>query len=266
MREMKFSLSRKPKPLSIQFGKATTEKVPIFIITCNRLRCLQESINSYKKYIGSPFELIIHDNNSTYGPLLDYLTQLKKEGVTVYRSTEGVNVETQLNDVSRTIDDWFTVHSASHYVVTDPDIALEGNCEDILELYSSLLDTVKNIEVVGPMLRIDDIPDFYPLKQKVIERHTKQFWHKAPSTLTWRNKSIQYQLARVDTTFGMYRRGFKFHRLCTGYRTYAPYWARHLDWYINPLSMEADQLYYMKHASSVSHWSGTWLREELEKQ
>lgn len=247
-------------------AEVAAEKVPIFIISYNRLRCLQTTIESYRKCIGSPFELVIHDNNSTYRPLLDYLKQLEKEGVTVYYSTVNVAVEKQLDNVSDTIDDWFTKHSASHYVVTDSDIALEGNCEDILDLYDYLLETVKNIEVVGPMLRIDDIPNFYPLKQKVIERHTEQFWYKKPSTLQWRNKIIQYQLARVDTTFGMYRRDFKFHRLSNGYRTYAPYWARHLDWYINPNYMEDDQLYYLQHASGVSHWSGAWLREELEKR
>jgi hypothetical protein len=264
---MKFRLMRKTKPLpSERREKTAAEKVPIFIISCNRLCCLQAAIGSYRKCIGSPYELVIHDNNSTYRPLLDYLKRLEKEGVSVYYSTVNVSVEKQLDTVSDTIDDWFTKHSASHYVVTDPDIALEGNCEDILELYAYLLDTVKSIEVVGPMLRIDDIPDFYQLKQEVIERHTEQFWHKKPLTLQWRNKIIQYQLARVDTTFGMYRRYFKFHRLTKGYRTYAPYWARHLDWYINLNSLEEDQLYYLKNASGVSHWSGTWLREKLEKR
>lgn len=263
---MKFGVFHKLKSLpSKSINEAAAETVPIFIISYNRLTSLQMTIDSYKKYIRSPFELVIHDNNSSYKPLLDYLRQLETEGVTVHYSKEKVAFEKQLDMVSCTIDDWFSRHSASHYVVTDPDIALEGNCEDILELYACLLDTVKNIEVVGPMLRIDDIPDYYPLKQKVIELHTLQFWHKKPKTLLWRNKSIQYQSARVDTTFGMYRSNFKFHRLSNGYRTYAPYWARHLDWYINPNVMSEDQLYYLQHASGVSHWSGTWLREELNK-
>ena len=262
---MKLRLLRKPKQQSKTEEAATDEKIPIFIISCNRLGCLQATIDSYKKYIATPYEIIIHDNNSTFKPLLDYLKQLEKEGVTVYYSTKSVAVEKQLNNVAHTIDDWFKTHSASHYVVTDPDIALEGNCKDILELYAYLLDTIKNIDVVGPMLRIDDIPDFYPLKQKVIERHTEQFWHKTPLTLRWRTKTIQYQSAPVDTTFGMYRSGFKFHRLSIGYRIYPPYGARHLDWYINPALMHEDQLYYLQHASGVSHWSGALLREKIKK-
>jgi len=222
-------------------------------------------MDSYKKFIATPYEIVIHDNNSTYKPFLDHLSQLEQEGITVYRSTKTVTVEEQLNSVADSIDSWFITHSAKHYVVTDPDIALEGNCEDILELYAYLLDTVQSIDVVGPMLRIDNIPDFYPLKQKAIARHTKQFWHKMPLSMQWKSKTIQYQLAPIDTTFGMYRRGFRFHRLCNGYRIYAPYWARHLDWYINPAQMEEDQIYYLQHASMVSHWSGTWLRESNAK-
>jgi len=255
----------KQKSIQPKSSCGQMQKIPIFIITCDRVGCLQATIDSYKKCIASPFEIVIHDNNSTYKPLLDYLKQLEQEGITVYHSTKSVTVEEQLNSVAQSIDDWFTSHSASYYVVTDPDIALEGNCEDILELFAYLLDTVKDIEVVGPMLRIDDIPDFYPLKQRAISRHTEQFWHKKPLTLRCRNKTIQYQSALIDTTFGMYRRGFRFHRLCKGYRIYAPYGARHLDWYINPAQMEEDQIYYLQHASGVSHWSGTWLRESIRK-
>ncbi|HKM60574.1 MAG TPA: hypothetical protein VJY36_06850, partial [Candidatus Bathyarchaeia archaeon] len=102
---MKFRLMRKTKPLPSEMREKTAaEKVPIFIISCNRLCCLQAAIGSYRKCIGSPYELVIHDNNSTYRPLLDYLKRLEKEGVSVYYSTVNVSVEKQLDTVSDTID------------------------------------------------------------------------------------------------------------------------------------------------------------------
>jgi GT2 family glycosyltransferase len=254
-----------PETAAVPAGKPA-EKIPLFIITCNRLQCLQASIESYKQHIATPYEIVIHDNNSTYEPLLEYLRQLERDGVAVYRSATNVAAEEQLNLVANTVEHWFTTHAPSHYVVTDPDVALEGSCEDILQLYAYLLEGNPDIKVVGPMLRIDDIPDYYPLKQKVIASHTRQFWHKTPLNLCWKNKNVQYQLAPIDTTFGMYRRGFKFRRLCHGFRIYAPYWAKHLDWYINPATMSADQVYYLQHASGVSHWGGTWLRNSLSEQ
>jgi serine/threonine protein kinase len=241
-------------------------RIPIFIISFNRLNVLKTVIQSYKNYIKTPFEIIIHDNNSSYGPLLSYLKSLELEGVTVFYHDKNISSGVQLNNVALSIEKWFCQNDAPYYVVTDPDIAFEEGCGDILELYADLLESNREIEVVGPMLRIDDIPDYYPLKQKVIERHYQQFWHKTPLNMTWRGKSIQYQHALIDTTFGMYRRGFKFHRLSQGYRIYNPYWARHLDWYLDPKKMSEDQIFYLNSASEVGNWSGTWLREKLHDQ
>jgi hypothetical protein len=241
------------------------QAIPIFIITCDRLAVLEAAVESYTK-LSTPIKLIIHDNNSTYKPLLHYLQNLEQQGTTVYYQRTNVLSVEDLNGVCQTISDWFENNDAPYYVVTDPDIALCDDCPDILELYGYLLDTFTGIEVVGPMLRIDDIPDTYPLKTRAIEGHYGQFWHKTPLQLVWKNETIDYQMATIDTTFGMYRKGFKFHRLSQGMRTYSPYWARHLDWYLDPNRMTEDQRYYTKHASTVSHWGGTWLKDELTPQ
>jgi len=238
-------------------------KIPIFIISCNRVTVLQECINSFRKFIAAPFQIVIHDNCSSYVPLLNYLEQLEGEGVLVYRSSAKVNFDYELNNVSATIENWFNEHDAPYYIVTDPDIALVQQCDDIIDFYAHILDTNPSIEVVGPMLRIDDIPDYYPLKNEVIQRHNEQFWHKKPSFLKWKNCDVGFQEALIDTTFGMYRKSYKFHRLSKGYRTYQPYWARHLDWYLDPNKMTDDQKYYLKNASNVSHWGGAWLKKEL---
>ena len=239
--------------------------VPIFIITCDRLGVLRESIASYREHIRTPFEIVIHDNGSTYQPLLAYLEELEGSGVAVYRHAERIVAQEQLNGVAGTVARWFSGRAPGNYVVTDPDVALVGDCGDILELYAHLLETAVEIEVVGPMLRIDDLPDCYPLKAEVIERHMKQFWHKSPLELTWRGRRIGYQHARIDTTFGMYRAGFRFRRLCRGYRTYAPYWARHLDWYIDPQRLSGDQKHYLHHASRVTHWGGARMARSLPR-
>ena len=67
----------------------------------------------------------------------------------------------------------------------------------------------------------------------------------------------------IDTTFGMYRRGYAFRRLSQGFCAYAPYQARHLDWYLDPDALTEDQRYYMEHAFVVSPWGGVWLRRKL---
>ena len=230
--------------------------IPIFIITRDRLDVLLKCINSLKQ-IDTPYEIIIHDNLSTYEPLINYLKkELLKNNLKVYW-----NKRNELNDVKYTINDYFQKGCESnYYIVTDPDIELLEIKNDILEFYMFLLETNLNIDVVGPMLEINDIPDFYPLKQKVIESHTRQFWHKKPYSIKFKNNNFEIQNAPIDTTFGMYRKNFSFHSWNHGIRTYKPYSAKHLDWYIDPKNLSPDQKYYLKSSTNVGHWSSSFLK------
>lgn len=234
-------------------------KIPIFIISHDRLNVLKDSIASFKQ-IKTPYEIIIHDNCSTYKPTLDYLKSIDGTDNIKVVYTKGNN----LNDVSATIREYMNKHpEIKYYIVTDPDIALYDIDEDILELYKYLLDSHTSVTAVGPMLEIYDIPDYYPLKDSAIKRHTDQFWSKLPIDIKWNDKDIKIQFSPIDTTFAMYRRNFNFKNYNIGIRTYKPYSAKHLDWYINPDDMSDDQVFYIKNSSSVSHWGGTWLKNKL---
>jgi hypothetical protein len=236
--------------------------IPIFIISFNRLFVLKRSIESYRQVTGHT--LVIHDTGSTYGPLLEYLAELEQEGATVYRGRRPIARPEDLNSVHETVQHWLELNPrVNYYVVTDPDVLLEEGCSDIFEFYRVMLEAHK-VDVVGPMLRIDDIPNHYPLKQRVISKHTQIFWHKTPELTLWKSGVVGYQHADIDTTFGMYPRRVRFRRLLSGIRTYRPYWAKHLDWYIDPGNMTEDQKLYLQSASDVSHWGGPWLRNELE--
>lgn len=241
----------------------TDEPIPIFLITCDRLTATQQTIASFYREIHHPIEIVIHDNASSYPPFLAYLDELEAQGVHVVRNERRAAHAEMLNGVRATVNAWYREHDAPYYVVTDPDIELESGPGDIMQFYAHLLQKHPRAQVVGPMLRIDDIPDTYPLKKEVIRRHTDQFWHKRPTPVPWKDAETTLQQAPIDTTFGMYRKGYAFRRLSQGFRTYAPYQARHLDWYLDPDSLTEDQRYYMEHASDVSHWGGVWLRRKL---
>lgn len=238
-------------------------RIPIFVFTCDRIGVLRDSLASYRRIEPEPI-IVLHDNNSTYPPMLEYLRELEREGVEVVRTGTPIRVADDLNQISATVSDWFSRYDAPYYVVTDPDVAIEDGHSDILDAYGFLLEQFSDATVVGPMLRIDDIPDYYPLKFVAAGRHYYQFWHKTPEEIAWRGRVIKYQHATIDTTFGLYRKHFTFRRHTQGLRVYAPYWARHLDWYIDPAKMTDDQHWYMQHASGVSHWGGAWLRDELK--
>ena len=177
--------------------------IPIFIITCNRLEVLKKSIQSYYNNIKTPFEIIIIDFGSTYEPTLRFLKQLECEKIKVYWKEKIIAV-TNLNRVDGIIQDYFKNHPQSNYVVTDPDIALDNTEGDVLNVYSYILESLPEISAVGPMLRIDDIPDFYPRKEKLISNSLHVDFHsKKVNTIQYRNKTIKYIFAPIDTTFGM---------------------------------------------------------------
>lgn len=239
-----------------------TSPIPIFIISFNRLTVLKQSLESYRQIAGHT--IVIHDTGSTYAPLLDYLVELEQQGAVIYRDRPAIKNGDDLTSVNETVQSWLEQHpDVNYYVVTDPDVMLEDGCGDILRFYEFMI-TTYGVPVVGPMLRIDDIPDCYPLRQRVIDGHSKQYWDRTPSQTVWNSSSVAYLPALIDTTFGMYRRGRAFTRPTAGARTYKPYWAKHLDWYINPANMADDQLLYLRSASKASHWGGYWLRNKLE--
>jgi len=238
--------------------------IPIFIITCDRLEVLKKSMQSYHVCIKTPFEIVICDQGSTFKPTIEFLNKLESEGIRVYRWKENLNYGKERNlrrddgKIRGDIQDYFKSHPMSNYVVTDPDVFLDDVNGDILEVYAYLLERLPRITIVGPMLRIDDIPDYYPKKEKLLTRsyhcrfHTE---HKYPvNVINYRGAEIKYIIAPIHTTFGMFRKGSPW-KGRGAIRTFAPYSAKHLDWYVDPENLTEDYKYYKEHASRNSHWS-----------
>ncbi len=229
--------------------------IPIFIITCDRVEMLKKSMRSYREQIETPVEFIMIDMGSTYLSMIEYLGELEKEGMKIYRENR-VNSRSELNKINASIQDYFRTHPQSNYVVTDPDICFDDIKADILDVYAYLLNNLPEIVVAGPMLRIDDIPEYYPLRKRLLtnSRH-KTFHEREIYSVFYNGGEIKFIYAKIDTTFGMYRAGSQWQRLQSGIRVLAPYSAKHLDWYVDPGNMPEDQRYYMQNASQVAHWS-----------
>jgi len=239
------------------------EMIPIFIITCDRMEVLKRSILSYYDSIETPFEIVICDQGSTFKPMVAYLKELQADGIRIYRwkdNNDGETTNFRRDDkkIGEDIKDYFITHPESNYVVTDPDILLDNVNGDILEAYAYVLKKILQVTIVGPMLRIDDIPDYYPKKIKL----TTSSWHvnfhaREVHSIDYEGTQIRYVFAPIHTTFGMFRAGAKWHGN-RAIRTFAPYSAKHLDWYLDPDNLTEDQKYYMKHASTNAHWSKGW--------
>ena len=131
-------------------------------------------MKSYSDYIKSPFEIVICDQGSTFEPMVEFLEKLESEGIRVNRWEMNSNYGEERNlrrddtKIKKDIWNYFETHPRSNYVITDVDILLDNVNGDILDVYAYFLGKLPQITTVGSMLRIDDIPDYYPLKETLI--------------------------------------------------------------------------------------------------
>lgn len=245
------------------FGKPKhIAKIPIFIISHNRLTMLRRCIESIRTcFAPDTYEIVIHDNVSTYQPLIEYL---RSSGLRVFW-----NQRNELDDVALSVAQYFNTEVATqYYAVTDPDIEFQPlvTPADTLTLYSCLLDLYPQLIAVGPELRVDDIPDHYPLKSDLLQRHATSHASDKFIDVGWRGSIVPCAFRKLDTTFGLYRRNFTFRRLNDALLCHGNYCARHLDWYIDPQNMTEDDRLYMQKTTRWGHWSSEYLRPLIKNE
>jgi hypothetical protein len=135
------------------------------------------------------------------------------------------------------------------YVYTDSDVVPIEECpHNFLETFLNIMKEKKFAKKVGCSLKIDDLPDFFDKKQEVIEWESQYFTNKVDEIL--------YK-APIDTTFALYRPWYKgpANKYLEVYRVGYPFEARHLPWYNNSSNLSEEELYYIKHASTSTHWT-----------
>lgn len=223
---------------AIETAKADTPKsIPIIINNYNTLSYLHKMVD-YLEATGHS-NIYVIDNNSDYKPLLSYYDN---SSLRVFRCNQNIGYlalwETFIIDLF--INDY--------YIYTDSDILPDKDCPtDFVAHFKKFLLKFPQIDKVGFSLRIDDLPQSYRLRDKVI-KHESQFWkHKYCEGL--------YN-APIDTTFALYRPHSKGPAATTiGGRTEKPYTAHHLPWYTDHSNLTSEQKYYYKSKKVSTHWS-----------
>jgi hypothetical protein len=221
-----------------------SEIVPIFLIVRDRLTPLRELV----EWLGRAGheEIWLIDNDSTYPPMTEYLDRSQH---TVIRT--GRNLGHRAPWLSGAVQRY--AHNR-HFVVSDPDVIPDEACPlDAVAHFRSLLDRYPDMDKAGFGLRIDDLPETYPLAEAV--RHWEaRFWRNEVESAVFH--------ADIDTTFALYRPLDRRHHEDRSLRTGPPYVARHVPWYSNPDNLSDDDRYYREHAdTSISNWD----RKELPR-
>jgi hypothetical protein len=214
---------------------ASYKDFPVIINNYNRLEYLQQLVSWLERAGMKNIHII--DNASDYAPLIEYYNKLP---YTIYRLDKNVGHFSLWQTVL------FTRFTGQYYVYTDPDVMPVEDCPlDAVNYFLEILNSYKQVGKVGFGLKIDDLPDHYPLKEKVI-RWEKQFWES----------EIRPGLydAMIDTTFALYKPGEKGGVTVKSFRTGGVYVTRHLPWYEDPANLSAETKHYMETASGVSSW------------
>lgn len=217
--------------------------IPIIIISFNQLFYLEKLINFL---LNRKFEnIIIIDNNSTYPPLLDYLKKIKSKVKIEFMDKNGGH------KVFFNNKELLEKYGKGYYVITDADIVPNDNLpENFMNILISKMDKFfRGINKIGFALKIDDIPDYYPLKDKVINWE-KQFWKY--------NLEDNIYKAAIDTTFALYKPNYpkKFNnkQFVEGIRLSENFEARHGGWYIDENNISEETKYYFENATNSSSW------------
>lgn len=226
------------KLVNNQLNFENSFSVPIVINNRNRFTFLTKLVDwlqqaGYKK-------IYILDNDSTYPPLLKY-----------YESTTAkvIFLKQNVGYMALWQTDFFNSIKKGYYVYTDSDLMPTDDCpkDIVFQLYKVL--HKYNVEKCGPALRIDNLPDYYLHKQRVLDVETEY----------WRKRVEKYVFdAPIDTTFALYKPFAKGNaEQCSAYRVAGNLIFEHLPWYENSASPNEEEKFYKENASSSS---SSWYR------
>jgi len=218
-------------------AKRDLQDIPVIINSRDRYSCLLLLIKWLER--AGMKRIYIVDNDSTYPPLLEYFKTTPHK---VFRL--GVNA----GHLALWNSPVYQMFRSDYYIYTDPDILPSDEClDDFLPRLMKCLEENPRIEKAGFALRIDDLPDHYRDKQKVLDWE-KQFWRRQVAEDVFD--------AAIDTTFALYR-PFTNGALwaAPAYRLAGKYVARHLPWYADSRNPTEEDEYYRQHIkTNASHW------------
>jgi hypothetical protein len=185
--------------------------------------------------------IVVIDNGSTYEPLLKYYDEIGKRGTEILKMKEnfGHTVLSHLfadrNFVARYNLD------RTAYIITDCDIVPIEQCPpDFVLKFEEVLKKYK-VHKVGFGLKIDDLPDTFRAKQKVINWES-QFWQ---NQIYDQEMGVDLYPAAIDTTFAFCMPNGSPGWTNKSIRMGHPYLARHLSWYIDSDNLSKEDLNYI---------------------
>ena len=209
-------------------------EIPVFINSYNRLGTLK-ALTEWLQNAGYR-RIYILDNDSSYGPLLDYYASLEREAGSVRVIPLGKNWGHKALWQSGVLE---SLGIASPYAYTDSDVVPCEECpKDFLAPLLDILRKYPLLKKAGLGLKTDDITYFDADKTREMER--RFYLHEMEP---------EVYFGAVDTTMALYR-DYRHYNIYVSARTTGNLMARHMPWYYDYDSLPEDERYYMEHANA----------------
>ena len=214
------------------------KNIPIIINNFNRYTMLKDLVECFEKR--GYKNIYIIDNNSTYPPLLDYYKTIP---YTVFRLKENLGFMAYMKSGI------YKQFKNKFFVYTDPDIFLPDECpDDFLGHFYNILISTPYCAKVGCAIKIDDIPDCYAHKDKVISWESR-YWQRPIGDDKY--------VAVIDTTIALYKPNV---RVGVGYtgnriRVAGKYTCIHRPWYIDSKNLDDEEQYYVNSVKQSTFWT-----------
>lgn len=205
----------------------------MYLNNFNRYQSVEQMLFDFSRFHKHlPIQLIIVDNESQRSDTLEMYNALEKGE---YQLPYQCSIIRQENLGPRGF--WPHVdHGNGIYGICDPDLDLSQCPDDSLLVLKNKLESEPSFIKVGLSIEINDIPDEYPLKDRILSTEGTH----------WEKQWSGWWVADIDTHFALCLPNIPF-----GYgpalRSPKPYVLRHLPFYEYRGNITEDFAEYMKH-------------------
>ena len=232
-------------------NEVNAKETPIFIINYNQLFTLKGMIDwlTNAKYKN----IFIIDNASCMPELLEYYDNTPAKVVRMEKNYgHKVMLKSGLQEKLKPF----------YYVITDPDLIFPNEFPNnfvwnFYKIYNEA--SFPDCQKIGPALKIDDLPDSYPLKNKVIEWES-QFWEHRVRTHLGDGYIMLQNGMGIDTTLALYPPNFdtRCRTSHSALRMAGRHVPKHAPWYLDPANLPSDIVYYNDKKQNPDQAATNW--------
>jgi hypothetical protein len=233
------SIERSRAPRIVHTLRCRRRPLPVFLPGRDLGPQLERIAASYRRQ-SVPTELVLIDGDASGIETQQAIEALQQNGALV-RVVDPGNPEQQARSLQHIIQQYFKRWGEpQRYAIASGAVDFSNSSPDAFALYDELLDCFPEIEAVGPMLRIQDLPFGHPALSSEIAEH----WLHERSACQTSFGAVGVVQASLAGNFALCRADGHHRAPSSGLRVHHPFDARNLAWTAMEQERPARRLYW----------------------